>query len=125
MKIINIQNNNNNDVGYLSIKTTSVIEVNKSIPSKLIDYMKNINNIEQPFISDSCVKINNKDENNKTYVSKENPKVTIIYNEYFPILNKNENYKTKYYKKLKIIISIEKMINQMLKSYMMNKLQLK
>ena len=87
--------------------------------------MKNINNIEQPFISDSCVKINNKDENNKTYVSKENPKVTIIYNEYFPILNKNENYKTKYYKKLKIIISIEKMINQMLKSYMMNKLQLK
>ena len=63
--------------------------------------MKNINNIEQPFISDSCVKINNKDENNKTYVSKENPKVTIIYNEYFPILNKNENYKTKYYHKAK------------------------
>jgi len=97
----NIQNNNNNDVGYLTIKTTSDIEVNKNIPTKIIDYNENINNIEQPFISDSCVKNNNKDEINNTYVSRENPKVTIIYDEYFPTLNKNENYRTKYYHKTK------------------------
>ena len=42
-----------------------------------------------------------KDENNNTYISKENPKITIIYDEYYQTLSKNKNYKTKYKNKVK------------------------
>ena len=135
-----VQNNDNNDIGYLTIKKTSDIE-NNFIPSNLIniDYKGNINNKckEQinnpPFIYDNCKKNNDayaknnntfechlchnsyksednlknkynlkeKDENNNTSISKENPKITIIYDEYYPTLSKNENYKTKYKNKIK------------------------
>ena len=143
-----VQNNDNNDIGYLTIKKTSDIE-NNFIPSNLIniDYKGNINNkckeqINNPpfFICDNCKKNNDayaknnntfvcqlchnsyksednlknkynlkeKDENNNTSISKENPKITIIYDEYYPTLSKNENYKTKYKNK---IINNKKMIN--------------
>ena len=136
-----VQNNDNNDIGYLTIKKTSDIE-NNFIPSNLIniDYKGNINNkckeqINNPpfFICDNCKKNNDayaknnntfechlchnsyksednlknkynlkeKDENNNTSISKENPKITIIYDEYYPTLSKNENYKTKYKNKIK------------------------
>ena len=136
-----VQNNDNNDIGYLTIKKTSDIE-NNFIPSNLIniDYKGNINNkckeqINNPpfFICDNCKKNNDayaknnntfvcqlchnsyksednlknkynlkeKDENNNTSISKENPKITIIYDEYYPTLSKNENYKTKYKNKVK------------------------
>ena len=108
----NIQNNINNYVGYLTIKITSDNEINKSIPSKLIDYNENINNKEQPLISDSFIKNNNKenhlkegDENNNNFISKENPRVTIIYDAYFPTLNKKEVYKSKHYNKVKNLLS--------------------
>lgn len=138
----NLSNNDNNDIGYLTIKTTSDIEINKTnfIPSNLvnIDYKGNNNKCKEqinnpPFICDNCKKNNDayaknnnificqlchnsyktednlnkeynlkeKDENNNTSINKENPKITIIYDEYYPTLSKNENYKTKYKNKVK------------------------
>jgi len=137
----NVPNNNdNNDIGYLTIKTTSDIEINKNnfIPSKLIniDYKGNNNNKckeqinNHPFICDNCKKNNDanakknntfvcqlchnsykiednlnkeynlKEKDENTSISKENPKITIIYDEYYPTLSKNDNYKTKFMNKV-------------------------
>lgn len=120
----NIENNNNNDIGNLTIKTSSSIEANKNNNNK-INECKEQEQINYPtFICDNCIKNKNifvcqlchnsykteelkKDhepkerDENKISISKENPRVTIIYDEYFPTLNKKENFKIKHNKKSK------------------------